>query len=95
MNQTTATKLEAASRIRNAMGHIELAQRHIGEAASNICSIEGPGMATEWTRLCKLYDRVKAHWYRVQNKLICNRFDLDSDAARNFLSKTPDAIRAN
>lgn len=88
MTTSPVTKQEAANRIRKSMAHIEMAQRHIDEAACSLSSIQGPGMADEWGRLCKLYDRVKSHWYRVQNKMICGRFDLDSDAAASFLART-------
>lgn len=87
MTASSVTKQEAAYRIRKSMAHIEMAQRHIDEAACSLSSIQGPGMADEWGRLCKLYDRVKSHWYRVQDKLLCGRFDLDSDADASFMAR--------
>jgi hypothetical protein len=51
---------------------IEAAQQLILSAAQDLCPI--PGMANEWTAICKLHDVVKAKWHRVNARRawLCN-----------------------
>lgn len=76
--------IEAERRVRSALQLIQRAQAVVGEASSLISNIEG--MAPQWSRLGKLYDRIHAEWYRVEDRRKRGRFTLDSiatDALRN------------
>lgn len=53
-------------KIQEALAKIEEAQNLISAAAQDLSPI--PGFAAEWHATCRLYERVKRHWYRVANK---------------------------
>jgi hypothetical protein len=49
-----------------ALRDIERAQGLILRAAQKLSVING--MAPQWSATCKLHDKVKAHWYRVEGR---------------------------
>lgn len=69
------SKAEALARIRRAMEHVEEAQRELGRAATELSSLLY--CAPIGNQTMRLYDRVHAHWYKLQAKLKDKRVDLD------------------
>lgn len=65
--QKAALQLEARRRVERALRKIEEAQGLIGDACGILSSLQYA--APEWRATSKLYDRVRAHWYRVRNGL--------------------------
>ena len=70
------SKAEAEARIRRALELIESAQGQLGEACAELSAVVG-GSAM-WSATSKLYDKVKAHWYRVEEFRRRGKFKLDS-----------------
>jgi len=70
------SKAEAGARIRRALVLIEDAQGKLGEACAELSSIAGG--TSSWNATSKLYDKVKAHWYRVENFRRLGKFRLDA-----------------
>jgi hypothetical protein len=52
-------------KVNKALDLIQHAQSVIGEAAQELCSVEG--FADEWTSVNRLYDIVKQEWHTVNN----------------------------
>ncbi len=75
---------EAKRRVRVALRQIEEAQNLLGQACStlsSLCYAHSQQLATS-----KLYDRVHAHWYKVQGALeFNNKVCLDSLNKDSFL----------
>lgn len=69
--QRAALDAEVQRRIRRALHQIEEAQGLIGDACAILSSLRYA--APEWRATSKLYDRVKAHWYRVRDALEFSR----------------------
>jgi hypothetical protein len=61
------------AKVKKALDLIQHAQNIIGEAAQELCSVDG--FADEWTRVNKLYDTVKQEWHTVNNR----RIQVDSE----------------
>ena len=59
--------LAGCLRVRAAMEHVEEAQRELGRAQADLCSVIG--YTKEFDRLRKLYEAVKTEWYRLDGKL--------------------------
>lgn len=76
------SKIEAERKIRKALEKIEMAQRLLSDACAELCPIDG--FVREWDHVGNLYDKVKAGWHKVNNRLNGGKFDLDSDAKRRF-----------
>ena len=60
-------------KVKRALDLIRYAQSVIGEAAQELCSVDG--FADEWTRVNRLYDTVKQEWHTVNNR----RIEVDSE----------------
>lgn len=56
----------AQERVRAALAHLQEAQSLVDRAGQELCSVVG--LCPEWTRLGKLYDQVKRHWWAVSTK---------------------------
>jgi len=69
-------KAETEARIRRALVLIEDAQGQLGAACAELSSIAGGSPI--WGTTSKLYDKVKAHWYRVDNFRKVGRYRLDA-----------------
>lgn len=69
-------KAEAESRIRHALDLIESAQGKLGEACAELSAVSG-GVPV-WSATSKLYDKVKAHWYRLDKFRKVGRYQLDT-----------------
>lgn len=76
----TSAQAEAERRVREALDHIQNAQLELGRAAAALSSLQGG--AGVWSATGKLYDRVHAHWYRVQTFQQRGRFSLDGIASK-------------
>ena len=61
------------AKVKKALDLIQHAQNIIGEAAQELCSVDG--FADEWTSVNKLYDTVKQEWHTVNNR----RIQVDSE----------------
>jgi hypothetical protein len=79
-----AVRAEAERRVRKALDHIQNAQAELGRACAELSNIER-GVVV-WRVVGKLYDRVHAAWYRVEEFRKQGRFTLDS-IARESLAK--------
>jgi hypothetical protein len=55
-------------KVKKALDLIQYAQSVIGEAAQELCSVDG--FADEWTSVNRLYDTVKQEWHAVNNRRI-------------------------
>lgn len=55
-------------KVKKALDLIQHAQIVIGEAAQELCSVDG--FADEWTNVNRLYDTVKTEWHRVNNRRV-------------------------
>jgi hypothetical protein len=55
-------------KVKKALDLIQHAQSVIGEAAQELCSVDG--FADEWTSVNRLYDIVKQEWHTVNNRRI-------------------------
>jgi hypothetical protein len=80
------SKAVARARVKQALAEIEEAQRRLANAAQLLCPIIG--FVGEWTVLGKLYDRVKAHWHKVNRRSLDN-CDLDESAKRCLAEGRP------
>jgi hypothetical protein len=56
------------TKVKKALDLIQHAQSVIGEAAQELCSVDG--FADEWTGVNRLYDTVKRVWHTVNNRRI-------------------------
>lgn len=77
---------EAKRRVQLALRQIEAAQNMLGEACSTLSALCYANPEQQATS--KLYDRVKAHWYKVQGALQhkkAHQIQLDSMNAPAFL----------
>lgn len=88
--QQTLLDAEAQRRVRQALHQIEAAQGMIGDACATLSTLRYA--APEWKATSALYDRVKAHWYRVRDGLEFSRkarkVALDPLAAESLLAKS-------
>lgn len=75
----TDSKTVAQARVKQALSEIEDAQRSLARAAELLCPIVG--FVNEWSVVGRLYDRVKAHWHKVNRRSLIN-VDLDESAKR-------------
>ena len=66
-------------KVKRALDLIQYAQSVIGEAAQELCSVDG--FADEWTSVNRLYDTVKQEWHTVNNR----RIQIISQEAREQL----------
>lgn len=66
--ETLARKLthDDWDHVRKALAEIEHAQHTIMSAAQSLCPV--PGFADEWEAAQKVYDDIKAYWYRVAGR---------------------------
>jgi hypothetical protein len=71
-------RTEAERRVRKALDHIQQAQLELGRASAELASLERG--AVVWRLIGKLYDRVHAAWYRVEEFRKQGRFTLDGIA---------------
>ena len=55
-------------KVKKALDLIQHAQSAIGEAAQELCSVDG--FADEWTSVNRLYDTVKQEWHTLNNRRI-------------------------
>jgi hypothetical protein len=60
-------------KVRKTLDLIQHAQSVIGEAAQELCSVDG--FADEWTGVNRLYDTIKQEWHTVNNR----RIQIDSE----------------
>ena len=60
-------------KVRQALDLIQHAQSVIGEAAQELCSVDG--FADEWTGVNRLYDTIKQEWHAVNNRRIQTESD--------------------
>lgn len=56
-----------SARVRAAMQHVEEAQRELGRAMMDLSAVIG--YVREGAALEKLYDKVKAEWYRLDSRV--------------------------
>jgi hypothetical protein len=68
----------AEARVRAALEHLQQAQVEVERARQQLAAVVG--VLPEYDRLGKLYERVRAEWYRLAAKRGSPRLDLDSDA---------------
>jgi hypothetical protein len=60
-------------KVRQSLDLIQHAQSVIGEAAQELCSVDG--FADEWTGVNRLYDTIKQEWHAVNNRRIQTESD--------------------
>ena len=64
-------------RIQQALELIETAQSLMLEAAQTLCPVDG--LANEWSATGAMYEKIKQHWHKVNNR----RMDLIFSKARH------------
>ncbi len=57
---------EEAAKVRNCLAILQQAQGMINSAAQELCSVRG--FADEWSASNKVYDAIKAYWYKVNSR---------------------------
>jgi hypothetical protein len=77
MNNLSPEQLraEALLRVLKALELIETAQNNLSGACAQLSALQGA--CAQWRATSKLYDRVKAHWYRLERFRHQSRFKLD------------------
>ena len=60
-------------KVRKALDLIRYAQSIVGEAAQELCSVDG--FTDEWTGVNRLYDAIKQEWHVVNSR----RIQIDSE----------------
>jgi hypothetical protein len=70
------SKAEAKARIARALVQIEEAQNLLSSACADLSAVVG-GIPV-WRATSKLYDKVKALWYRVEDFRMRGKFHLDA-----------------
>jgi hypothetical protein len=75
---TPESKAEAQRQLESALARIQAAQSEIGRAQAYVSNLNW--VAPEYARLGKLYERIKAKWYRLAEKRHSTRVDLDGIA---------------
>jgi hypothetical protein len=71
-------RAEAERRVRKALDHVQNAQAELDRACAELSNLER-GVVV-WRLIGKLYDRVHAAWYRVEEFRKQGRFTLDGIA---------------
>lgn len=83
----TPTQFEAQRRIKCAKQILEFTvQAGLSAVANDLSRIIH---CPEYDEVAKLYDRVKALWYKLDSREISPKIDLDSEAAAKFLASLP------
>ena len=79
------TKVEARRRVLVALRCIEDAQSLLSSACQELSSITG-GASVDHRRVLALYDKIKAEWYRIDERFRKNghKYDLDATNAEAF-----------
>lgn len=80
------TKQLAELKARRALECIEQAQRLLSKACEELCPLDG--LCPEWEDVGDHYDKVKALWHRVNNRVNGGGYDLDADAKRRLGAKS-------
>jgi hypothetical protein len=87
--QQAVLQAEARRRVRLALAKIEEAQGLIGDACATLSTLRHA--APEWRATGALYDKIKAHWYRVRDGLEfskkASRIALDPLASETLLQR--------
>lgn len=87
--EQAALNLEAVRRVRSALTQIEEAQNKLNDACATLSSLQHA--MPEWRATSQMADKVKAHWYKVQNSLYlgskASRVRLDPLATDGVLAR--------
>jgi hypothetical protein len=79
------TQAEARRRVDQAKTILEhRVQASLSDAASVLSRVT---FCPEYDEIMKMYDRVKALWYKIDARSQSSKIDLDSEAAETFLAK--------
>lgn len=55
------------ARVKAALDHIQTAQLELSHAQADLSAVRG--YVDDWRRLGKLYERIRAEWYRLNTKM--------------------------
>lgn len=82
---STLTKMEAQHRIEDAKNILEFViQARLHDVGERLCRITH---CPEYDEVSKIYDRVKALWYKLDSRAQSSKIDLDSEGASRFLAQ--------
>lgn len=73
-------RAEAERKVREALRHVEAAQRELELACQELCPVIGA--LPDWERIGKLRDRVNAQWHRLNEVRPRSGYRLDEDGRR-------------